>query len=184
MNVTLLFGVERYSEVAEAYIRGLERRHAAGLPLEVHSVASFFVSRVDTEVDKRLAALGRSDLAGTAALANARAAYAATRRSSSASVSPRCAPRARWFSARCGPRPARRIRPTPRRCTSTACRPRHRQHDADEDAARRGRARHGKSGNRSRGPDLRWRSSPTPASTCRTSPPRCSRRASRHSSHR
>ncbi len=76
VNVTLLFGVERYAQIAEAYVRGLERRAAEGLPLEIHSVASFFVSRVDTEVDKRLAALGRSDLAGTAALANARAAYA------------------------------------------------------------------------------------------------------------
>jgi transaldolase/glucose-6-phosphate isomerase len=76
VNVTLLFGVERYAQIAEAYIRGLERRAAEGLPLDIHSVASFFVSRVDTEVDKRLAALGRSDLAGTAALANARAAYA------------------------------------------------------------------------------------------------------------
>jgi transaldolase/glucose-6-phosphate isomerase len=76
VNVTLLFGVERYASIAEAYIRGLERRAAAGLPLEIHSVASFFVSRVDTEVDKRLAALGRGDLAGIAALANARAAYA------------------------------------------------------------------------------------------------------------
>jgi transaldolase/glucose-6-phosphate isomerase len=76
INVTLLFGVERYAAVAEAYIRGLERRLAEGLSVDVHSVASFFVSRVDTEVDKRLEALGRSDLAGTAALANARAAYA------------------------------------------------------------------------------------------------------------
>src|SRR5579863_8087926 len=76
INVTLLFGVERYAEVAEAYIRALERRADDGLSLDVHSVASFFVSRVDTEVDKRLEALGRSDLAGTAALANARAAYA------------------------------------------------------------------------------------------------------------
>jgi transaldolase/glucose-6-phosphate isomerase len=76
INVTLLFGVERYAEVAEAYIRGLERRAAEGLAVDVHSVASFFVSRVDTEVDKRLAAIGREDLAGTAALANARAAYA------------------------------------------------------------------------------------------------------------
>ena len=76
INVTLLFGVEAYTEIAEAYIRGLERRHAEALPLDIHSVASFFVSRVDTEVDKRLEALRRSDLAGTAALANARAAYA------------------------------------------------------------------------------------------------------------
>jgi transaldolase/glucose-6-phosphate isomerase len=76
INVTLLFGVEAYAAVAEAYIRGLERRAAEGLSLDVHSVASFFVSRVDTEVDKRLAAIGREDLAGTAAIANARAAYA------------------------------------------------------------------------------------------------------------
>ncbi|MGH2850891.1 MAG: transaldolase family protein, partial [Solirubrobacteraceae bacterium] len=70
------FGVEEYAHVAEAYIRGLERRQAEGRSLDVASVASFFVSRVDTEVDKRLEALGRMDLAGTAALANARAAYA------------------------------------------------------------------------------------------------------------
>jgi transaldolase/glucose-6-phosphate isomerase len=75
VNVTLLFAVESYTKIAEAYIRGLERRHAEGLSLDVHSVASFFVSRVDTEVDKRLERLGRSDLAGTAAIANARAAY-------------------------------------------------------------------------------------------------------------
>jgi transaldolase/glucose-6-phosphate isomerase len=76
VNVTLLFGVERYAAVAEAYIRGLERRQAEALSLDIPSVASFFVSRVDTEVDKRLEALGRGDLAGTAAIANARAAYA------------------------------------------------------------------------------------------------------------
>jgi transaldolase / glucose-6-phosphate isomerase len=76
VNITLLFGVERYAAVAEAYIRGLERRQAEGRSLDVASVASFFVSRVDTEADKRLEVLGRGDLAGTAALANARAAYA------------------------------------------------------------------------------------------------------------
>jgi transaldolase/glucose-6-phosphate isomerase len=76
VNVTLLFAVEQYTEIAEAFIRGLERRHAEGLSLDIHSVASFFVSRVDTEVDKRLAALGHTELAGTAAIANARAAYA------------------------------------------------------------------------------------------------------------
>jgi transaldolase/glucose-6-phosphate isomerase len=75
VNVTLLFGVEEYAAVAEAFIRGLERRHAAGESLDVHSVASFFVSRVDSEVDKRLAKLGREDLQGKAGLANARAAY-------------------------------------------------------------------------------------------------------------
>lgn len=76
VNITLLFAVERYAEVAEAYIRGLERRHAEGKPLDVHSVASFFVSRVDTVVDKQLAERGNTELQGKAAVANARAAYA------------------------------------------------------------------------------------------------------------
>ena len=75
VNVTLLFSVEAYAQVAEAYIKGLERRHAEGEGLDVHSVASFFVSRVDTEVDKRLKDLRREDLRGLAAVANARAAY-------------------------------------------------------------------------------------------------------------
>jgi transaldolase / glucose-6-phosphate isomerase len=75
VNVTLLFSVESYSAIAEAYIRGMERRHEAGESLDVHSVASFFVSRVDTEVDKRLAEAGNEDLFGIAAVANARAAY-------------------------------------------------------------------------------------------------------------
>ena len=75
VNVTLLFAVEAYATVAEAFIRGVERRHAEGLSVDVHSVASFFVSRVDSEVDKRLEALGRTDLQGQAAVANARAAY-------------------------------------------------------------------------------------------------------------
>jgi transaldolase len=75
VNVTLLFSVEAYARVADAYIRGLERRKAEGKDMSPQSVASFFVSRVDTEVDKRLEALGRTDLQGTAAVANARAAY-------------------------------------------------------------------------------------------------------------
>jgi transaldolase len=75
VNVTLLFSVESYATVAEAYIRGLERRHAEGKSLDIHSVASFFVSRVDTEVDQRLKDLDREDLRGIAAVANARAAY-------------------------------------------------------------------------------------------------------------
>src|SRR3954453_16081779 len=74
VNVTLLFAVAAYEEVAEAYIRGLERRHEEGKSLDVHSVASFFVSRVDTEGDKRLGD-AHPELQGTAALANARAAY-------------------------------------------------------------------------------------------------------------
>ena len=75
VNVTLLFAVSAYEAVAEAYIRGLERRQAEGKSVAMNSVASFFVSRVDTNVDRKLAAVGRTDLAGTAALANARAAY-------------------------------------------------------------------------------------------------------------
>jgi transaldolase/glucose-6-phosphate isomerase len=76
INVTLLFKVEQYEKVMEAHIRALERRQAEGKSLDVHSVASFFVSRVDTEVDKRLEERGGHDeLLGTAGLANARAAY-------------------------------------------------------------------------------------------------------------
>ena len=79
VNVTLLFAVSYYERVMEAFIRASERRRDAGRPLDRHGVASFFVSRVDTEVDKRLEAAGRNDLAGRAGLANARAAYLAFR---------------------------------------------------------------------------------------------------------
>jgi transaldolase len=78
VNVTLLFAVERYREIAEAYLRGLERRLDAGEPVDRSaSVASFFVSRVDTKVDAALEELGREDLRGRAAVANAKLAYAA-----------------------------------------------------------------------------------------------------------
>ncbi|MGH2741510.1 MAG: transaldolase [Thermoleophilaceae bacterium] len=78
VNVTLLFAVERYRQVAEAYLRGLERRVEAGEPVErAASVASFFVSRVDTKVDKVLEEKGREELRGKAAVANAKLAYAA-----------------------------------------------------------------------------------------------------------
>jgi transaldolase/glucose-6-phosphate isomerase len=80
VNITLLFAVSYYERVMEAFISAMERRHAEGKPLDRHSVASFFVSRVDTEVDKRLEAAGRADLAGRAGLANARAAYRAFQR--------------------------------------------------------------------------------------------------------
>src|SRR3954452_6837271 len=75
INVTLLFAVAAYERVAEAFIRGLERRLDEGKSVEMQSVASFFVSRVDTEVDKRLEGTGHDDLLGKAGLANARAAY-------------------------------------------------------------------------------------------------------------
>jgi transaldolase len=80
VNITLLFGVPAYERVMEAFLSAMERRRADGLPLDRQSVASFFVSRVDTEVDKRLAAAGRTDLQGRAGLANARAAYQAFKR--------------------------------------------------------------------------------------------------------
>ena len=77
VNVTLIFSLTRYLEVAESYVRGLERLVAAGGdPSKVASVASFFVSRVDTEVDRRLDEIGgRKQLKGRLAIANARLAY-------------------------------------------------------------------------------------------------------------
>jgi transaldolase len=80
VNVTLLFAVERHREIAEAFISGLERRLDAGEPIDRSaSVASFFVSRVDTKVDAALEELGREDLRGKAAVANAKLAYEAFR---------------------------------------------------------------------------------------------------------
>ncbi|MGL6279807.1 MAG: transaldolase [Gaiella sp.] len=77
INVTLIFSLERYAAVHEAYLRGLERRAAAGGDLHgVASVASFFVSRVDSEADRRLVEVGRADLQGRLAIANAKLAYA------------------------------------------------------------------------------------------------------------
>ena len=79
VNVTLIFSLERYAQVIDAYLAGLEQAHANGHNLaDIHSVASFFVSRVDTEIDKRLAAIGTDDavaLKSKAGIANARLAY-------------------------------------------------------------------------------------------------------------
>ena len=79
INVTLIFSLQRYAEVVEAYLRGLERLVAGGgSPEDVYSVASFFVSRVDTEADKRLEAVRTKDalaLRGKLAVANAKLAY-------------------------------------------------------------------------------------------------------------
>jgi transaldolase len=81
VNVTLIFGKVRYQEVMDAYLSGLEAARDAGLDLRrIQSVASFFVSRVDTEVDARLEKIGSDEalaLRGKAAIANARIAYAA-----------------------------------------------------------------------------------------------------------
>src|SRR5947209_5013102 len=75
INITLLFAVESYENVIDAYMSGLEKRLSEGQSLDIASVASFFVSRVDSAVDKRLEASGHTDLLGTAAVANARQAY-------------------------------------------------------------------------------------------------------------
>jgi len=79
VNVTLIFSIERYSEVIDAYLAGLEAAKLNGHDLStIHSVASFFVSRVDTEIDKRLLAIGTDDaiaLKSRAGVANARLAY-------------------------------------------------------------------------------------------------------------
>jgi transaldolase len=86
VNVTLIFSLERYAEVMDAYMRGLEKRVAQGLPVDmIASVASFFVSRVDTKIDPHLQetiavggvpAVQAAGLLGKAAIANARLAYA------------------------------------------------------------------------------------------------------------
>jgi transaldolase len=79
VNVTLIFSLDRYRKVIDAYLTGLEKAHEAGIDLSgIHSVASFFVSRVDTEVDKRLSAIGGEEaesLKSKAGIANARLAY-------------------------------------------------------------------------------------------------------------
>ncbi|MER7574169.1 transaldolase [Streptomyces sp. NPDC126514] len=81
VNVTLIFSLERYRQVMDAYLSGLEQAKEKGLDLsKIHSVASFFVSRVDTEIDKRLDALGTDEAKaarGKAGVANARLAYQA-----------------------------------------------------------------------------------------------------------
>jgi transaldolase len=76
INVTLIFSLTRHRQVAEAYQRGLERLvESGGDPSRVHSVASFFVSRVDTETDRRLAEASREDVKGRLGIANAKLAY-------------------------------------------------------------------------------------------------------------
>ncbi len=111
VNVTLIFSVERYRDVMDAYLSGLEQARDAGLDLDrIFSVASFFVSRVDTEVDRRLDEIGTDEALGAARQGRGRQRACSptrrTRRSSRAtagSSSPRPAP---TRSGRCGPRPA------------------------------------------------------------------------------
>src|SRR5258705_1518779 len=82
VNVTLIFSVERHRLVMDAYLAGLEKAKEAGHDIsKIHSVASFFVSRVDTEVDKRLEKIGSEEalaFRGKGGVANARLAYAAS----------------------------------------------------------------------------------------------------------
>ena len=184
INVTLLFAVEPYERVMEAFIRAMERRHAEGKPLDRHSVASFFVSRVDTEVDKRLEALGRTDLQGRAGLANARAAYRASSEvfdgERFAALREAGLPVQRPLWASTGVKNPRVPGDAVRR---RARRPRHRQHDAAGDAAGRARARRGRPARRAdagpRATDLE--ALPRPASTSTTSPTSCCATASTRS---
>src|SRR5207237_1058019 len=76
INITLIFSTKVYQQVIDAYLGGLEERVQKGLPIsQIHSVASFFVSRVDSAVDKLLEAKGNKDLPGKIAVANAKEAY-------------------------------------------------------------------------------------------------------------
>ena len=77
VNVTLIFSLERYGEVIDAFIEGIKLADTAGKDLsQIHSVASFFISRIDSAVDKELKALGNQELLGKIAIANAQRAYA------------------------------------------------------------------------------------------------------------
>ena len=119
VNVTLIFSLDRYRGVIDAYQSGLEQAAANGHDLsQIHSVASFFVSRVDTEVDKRLDAIGTDEakaLKSKAAIANARLAYEVFQQAFAGDRWEALAARAPTSSARCGPPPGSRTRhcPTP-----------------------------------------------------------------------
>jgi len=77
VNVTLIFSMERYGEVIDSFIAGITQAKAAGRDLTtIHSVASFFISRIDSAVDKELKAIGNQELLGKVAIANAQRAYA------------------------------------------------------------------------------------------------------------
>ena len=125
INVTLIFSLDRYSRVIEAYLAGLERLAMdpdADLSA-VASVASFFISRVDSEVDQRLESIGSADalaLRGTAAVAQAKLAYQLFLEAFSGPRWQALATAVLVCSGRCGPRRRRRTRPTPTRSTSTS----------------------------------------------------------------
>ncbi len=103
-----------------ADLAGLERRTAAGESIDrISSVASFVISRVDSKLDSALEDLGRMDLAGKAEIANAKLAYEAFQRLFSGERWEKLVAEGANRSVRCGRRRARRIPPTPTRCTST-----------------------------------------------------------------
>jgi transaldolase len=106
INVTLIFSLTRHRQVAEAYLRGLERLVASGGdPSRIHSVASFFVSRVDTETDRRLAVTGREDSRGASASPTPSSPTSSTSSCFMASVGTIWPRAARPRSAASGPRP-------------------------------------------------------------------------------
>jgi transaldolase len=128
INVTLLFSLEMHSASMEAYLRGLERFvEGGGDPAKVRSVASFFVSRVDTETDKRLEAIGSEEALGlrsriTARCAETPSSTESTRRDACSSSSPRSASTTTTSCSR-SRRRACRSSPTPSPGCSTACVP-------------------------------------------------------------
>jgi len=122
INVTLLFSLDHYNAVAEAYLQALEARIAAGQPVDrVASAASLFVSRVDTEVDRRIALKGgsASGLRGRVAVANARLVYDAFSTTMSSLDGERSRRTGRGRSVRCGRAPERRIPNTLMCCMSS-----------------------------------------------------------------
>ncbi len=155
INITLIFSLERYKAVVEAYLRGLERLVAGGGdPSKVSSVASFFVSRVDTEADKRLAALGNDEAPGQARDREREARVRALRRDvpGRALGVPQGQGRATAASA-LGVDVDEEPRLPRRDVRRGADRPRHREHDAARDdrgvpGSRRGARRHGGEGRR------------------------------------
>ena len=143
VNVTLIFSVERHREVMDAYLAGLEKAKEAGHDLsKIHSVASFFVSRVDTEIDKRLEDIGTDDAARSRARARppwptpgwrtrrTRQVFSSDRWKA---LQRRSAPTEPPSSARCGPRPASRTRTyADTMYVVELVAPEHRQHHARE----------------------------------------------------
>src|SRR4051794_20187718 len=118
-NATWIFSWARHRQIAEAYLRGLERFAAdGGAASRVHSVASFFVSRVDTKADRRLIEIGREDLKGRLGVANAKLAYQQYKELFSGPRWDALATRGQPGNAACGRRRQPRIRATATRSTS------------------------------------------------------------------